>query len=428
MSTPLTGRRAELRILITSFLQERLDGKLEKLSPDDPKRPELLAQFEPAAWLEDAAHRVVQIQAVTHSLKPIHPEAKGSSLYRPPQSLAAGPWVGTHCLGDQFESDVVGNAAALDVYKFLKLAHDGQSFLDMAVKGDADFIAALSDDEALGRQWAAAFVGLASGRSKANSHTNAKQLYWLLDGDEQSAHDDGAYHLLAPLYPTSLVHRVYQQLQDDRFSDEARAARAARKEGAHHARPVREYPDLAIQKLGGTKPQNISQLNSERRGDNCLLTSVPPVWKSAAVRPLLGVSSLFKVWGRRPNVSQLARALRRFLEGKPPANLETRERVRAWVETLVDELIQFQAELLTLEPGWSQSDDCDLSVAQRTWLDPEGQPSSNPLEDVEEAIAADFARWVNTQLRNPLPVGDNEFVEWRKLAHEQLQALAREAA
>ena len=428
MSTPQSGRRAELRVLIKSFLQERLDGKLEKLSPDDPKRPELLAQFEPATWLEDAARRVVQIQAVTHSLKPLHPEAKGSSLYRPPQSMATGPWVGTHCLGDQFESDVVGNAAALDVYKFLKLAHDGQSLLDMAVKGDADFITALNDDEAVGRQWAAAFAGLASGRSKASSHTNAKQLYWLLEGDDQSAHDDGSYHLLAPLYPTSLVHRVYQQLQDDRFSDEAKAARAARKDGAHHMRPVREYPDLAIQKLGGTKPQNISQLNSERRGDNCLLASVPPVWKSAAVRPLLGVSSLFKVWGRRSSVSQQARALRRFLEGKPPANLETRQRVRAWIEALVDELIQFQAELLALEPGWSQSEDCDLPVAQRIWLDPEEQASGNPLEEAEEAIAADFARWVNAQLRNPLPVGDNEFAEWRKLAHEQLKALSREAA
>ncbi|WP_396269566.1 type I-F CRISPR-associated protein Csy1 [Ideonella sp.] len=428
MSTPQTGRRAELRLLIKGFLQERLDGKLEKLSPDDPKRSELQAQFEPSAWLEDAARRVVQIQAVTHSLKPIHPEAKGSSLYRPPSSLEPSAYFGTHCLGDQFESDVVGNAAALDVYKFLKLKSEDQGFLDLAVNGDADFVAALSDDQVVGRQWAAAFAGLAAGRAKVSSHTNAKQLYWLLDGDDQSAHDDKAYHLLAPLYPTSLVHRVYQQLQDDRFSEEAKAARAARKEGKHHARPVREYPDMAIQKLGGTKPQNISQLNSERRGDNCLLASVPPVWKSAAVRPLLGVSSMFKVWGRRPSVSQQARALRRFLENKPPANVETRQRVRAWVDALLDELIQFQAELLTLEPGWSQSEDCALPAAQRTWLDPEGQPPGIPMGDTEDDIAGDFARWVNAQLRNPLPVGDSEFAAWRKQAQEQLQTVAREAA
>ena len=322
----------------------------------------------------------------------------------------------------------MGNAAALDVYKFLKLKSEDHGFLELAVKGDADFVAALSEDQVVGRQWAAAFAGLAAGRTKVSSHTNAKQLYWLLAGDDQSAHDDHAYHLLAPLYPTSLVHRVYQQLQDDRFSEEAKAARLARREGKHHASPVREYPDLAIQKLGGTKPQNISQLNSERRGDNCLLASVPPVWKTAAVRPLLGVRCMFKVWGRRPSVSQQTRALRRFLENKPPANVETRQRVRAWVDALLDELFQFQAELLTLEPGWSQSEDCALPVAQRTWLDPEEQPSDSPKEDTADAIAADFARWVNAQLRNPLPVGDSEFAEWRKQAQAQLQAFAREAA
>lgn len=421
-------RATAIRATISEFLVERRNDKLEKLSSDDPKRSELQAQFEPAAWLEDAARRVSQIQAVTHSLKPIHPEAKGSSLYRQPRSLASGPWVGSHCLGDEFDSDVVCNAAALVVYKFLKLKFEGRGFLDLAVKGDADFIAALNDDEALGRQWAAAFAGLAAGRTKASSHTNAKQLYWLLDGGEQSAHDDSAYHLLAPLYPTSLVHRVYQQLQDDRFSEEAKAARTARKEGIYHARPVHEYPDLAIQKLGGRNPQNISQLNSERRGDNCLLASVPPVWKSAAVRPLLGVSSLFKVWGRRPSVSQQTRALRRYLENKPPANVETRQRVQAWVEALVDELIQFQAELLSLEPGWSQSEDCGLPIAQRIWVDPDGQEPGNFQEDTEDVIAGDFARWVNAQLRNPLPVGDDEFAHWRKLASAQLLALAREAA
>jgi CRISPR-associated protein Csy1 len=137
---------------------------------------------------------------------------------------------------------------------------------------------------------------------------------------------------------------------------------------------------------------------------------------------------MFKVWGRRPSVSQQARALRRFLENKPPANVETRQRVRAWVDALLDELIQFQAELLTLEPGWSQSEDCALPAAQRTWLDPEGQPPGIPMGDTEDDIAGDFARWVNAQLRNPLPVGDSEFAAWRKQAQEQLQTVAREAA
>ena len=423
MSTQPNGRQAELRSLISGFLAERLNGKLEKLAEDDLKRTELHAQFIPAIWLEDAARRVGQIQAVTHSLKPIHPDAKGSSLFREPSSLAPLAEVGSHNLGATFDADVVGNAAALDVYKFLKLNHQGQSLLDLAVAADADLGAALSADPTVAQAWMAAFAGLAAPRGKVASHTQAKQIYWPI-GD--NPHDDAGYHLLAPLYPTSLVHRVYLALQDDRFSDAAKAAREARKAGELHHRPVREYPNLAIQNLGGTKPQNISQLNSELRGDNCLLASLPPVWKSVDVKPLYGVDSLFKRYGGRKEVRTLAAHLRRFLESDPASNLKTRQHRDELVDALIDELMQFTAELGTLNAGWSTATECDLPPAHRAWLDPDGCDPA--VDDAADRVASDFANWLNGQLRDPLPVGDAEFLHWRKLAREQFKQAEREAA
>ena len=428
MPTYANARSAELCSLIQRFLSERLASKLEKLTADDPKRQELIAQFQPAVWLADAARRVGQIQAVTHSLKPIHPDAKGSSLFCEPGQMPAIDVVGTHSLGNQFEADVVGNAAALDVYKLLKLSHDGKSLLALAVAGDADLAVALSLDKALGQQWLQAFAGLALARGRPSSHTLAKQLYWLTGTD---AHDDQAFHLLAPLYPTSLVHRVYLQLQDDRFSDEAKAARAARKAGEPHSRSVREYRNLAIQQLGGTKPQNISQLNSERRGNNCLLASLPPVWRSADVRALLGVENLFRVFGDRVEVKQLAQSLRRFLEFEPAPNQSTRRQVQEWLDQLIDELVFFQAELSALNPGWSLAPDCKLPMAQRVWLDPEADQEGGlrmAIDDAAEEVFDDFANWINQQLRESLPVGDAEFLHWRKLARNEFAALAREAA
>ena len=423
MSLPISGRAAELRSLIWRFLSERLDTKLEKLSADDPKRTELQQQFVPTAWLEDAARRVSQIQAVTHSLKPIHPDAKGSSLFREPNGLPALAEVGSHTLGTRFDVDVVGNAAALDVYKFLKLSHDGMSLLDMACTRDPDLALALSDDSEQAARWLAAFASLADARGGPSSHTLAKQVYWLTGNDP---HDGHHFHLLAPLYPTSLAHRVYQQLQDDRFSDDAKAARAARKAGSPHDRPVREYTNLAIQKLGGTKPQNISQLNSERRGDNALLASLPPVWKSSEFRPILHTTSLFISFGQRRAVWQQARALRLFLAADPAPNVETRNQRADWVDKLIDELIQFTAGMHTLPAGWSQAEDCQLPLAHRQWLDPEG--AAPAADDAGEQVAQDFALWLNTQLRPSLPVGDPEFVAWRKLAREAVKAFEQEAA
>lgn len=413
---PLTDRQRSIRSLVQTFLNERLSAKLEKLPEDDPKRDTLSAQFEPSVWLEDAARRASKLQAATHSLKQIHPDAKGTNLYLEPNTLATQDVVGSHVLGNDFEMDVVGNAAYLDVYTFLKLEQDGRTLLALALEQDADLARALSDDVDQAWRWIASFAGLVQPREGFSSHTHAKQLYWLVGDDP---HDDANYHLLAPLYPTSLVHRVYQTLQNDRFGDEAKAAREARKAGKWHECPVREYPHLAVQKLGGTKPQNISQLNSERGGTNYLLASLPPVWQSPPVQPLFNRRSMFDRFGGRREVRVLTRRLAQFLEQDPKGNQRTRQRRDDLVDALIEELIQFTAELRTLEPFWSKEAACKLAPTQRAWLDPD--PDQAMTEETIEAIAEDFAIWINRRLRQPLPLGHSEYLYWRKMAWEQLR-------
>ena len=426
---------AELRALITDFLKKRLDEKLEKLSDDDPKRDELCQQFVPATWLEDAARRASQIQAVTHSLKPIHPDAKGSSLYIPPTKQRELAVVGSHCLGNDFALDVVGNAAALDVYKFLKLEHRGRSILTLALEGDVDLHEALSDDVAQAKIWGAGFAKLIEPRGRIASHTLAKQLFWpvaKVDGDDFDPHEDTDFHLLAPLYATSFTQLVYQKVQDDRFSEDAIAARKAKKEGEYSERPVREYLQMAIQKLGGTKPQNISQLNSDRRGDNYLFASLPPTWRSVNLKPLLGTDTMFRRFGSRPEVRSTVKALLAFLKADPARNLATRERRTAFVEGIIDEFLQFSAELRSLPPGWSQVPECCLSSPEKHWLDPDGIEeglisSALPLPaDTHERISEMFANWLNAQLRDPLPMGDPEYRDWRDMMNEQIKAEERE--
>ena len=113
-------RAAGLRRVIEEFLADRLNKKLERAA--DAERDKLRRQFDFKVWIDDAARRVTQLQAVTHSLKPIHPDAKGTNLYTVPVKMRVHELLGSHCLGLEFEDDVVGNAAALDVYKFLSLS------------------------------------------------------------------------------------------------------------------------------------------------------------------------------------------------------------------------------------------------------------------------------------------------------------------
>lgn len=405
-----------LRELIEQFLQERRDAKLEKLPSDDnDKREALIAQFQFENWVDDAARRVGQLQVVTHSLKPIHPDAKGTNLYAPPETLNRTDAVGSHTLSANFPGDVVGNAAALDVYKFLKLEYQGKSLLERVLDNDSDLAAAVSQDPKKAQQWMDAFATITETGGHEASHTRAKQLYWLVGQDPI---DDGGYHLLAPLYATSLAHQVFQTINHDRFGEEAKEARKARRDGGYSEVGYRDYPDLAVQKFGGTKPQNISQLNSERGGNNYLLASLPPRWISSDVRAPLNVTSSFQRFGRRPSVRQLVRELRRFLESDPSATYETRDKRDDLNAALMDELMLFSMELLSLPPGWSANENCRLPEEEQLWLDPgraelddafrqKRQDTDWPLE-----IRRRFALWLNKALGRRLPLGDVEHEHW----------------
>jgi CRISPR-associated protein Csy1 len=413
-----TASATSLRSRITEFLDERLEAKLAGIGPEDPKRGSLHEKFQRETWIADAARRVSQLQLVTHVAKATHPDSKGSSLYVPPGSLPDYPLVGSHLLGEDFDVDVVGNAAALDVFKFLKIEHEGRSLLARALDGEPALAHAFSDDPDQGMEWVRCFARITEPRDDIRSDPRAKQVYWLV-GDDPA--DDSGFHLLSPLYSTILAHRAYQTLTDDRFSEDAREVRKVYRAGEYSGKEYREYPELAVLKFGGSKPQNISQLNSERGGNNYFLASLPPNWKTRDVRPILHTDSAFTVFQRRSEVHALLNRLRRFLQSDPDATMETREQRDADVSALIDHLIIFTHKLHMLDPGWSADNACRLSNAQALWLDP-GRGTMDPDfaerrrqgEWVAE-VCDRFAAWLNRRLGKQFPVGDAEHEYWQTL-------------
>lgn len=430
-------RKQQIRKLITDFLQQRLADKLDKLALDDLKRDVLAEQYQRENWLADAARRVAQLQMVTHTLKATHSDAKGSSLFVVPKNMPERTVVGSHCLGQGYASDVVGNAAALDVYKFLKLVYDGSSLLGLMQAGDTDLLAALSDSAEQAGLWVSAFTAITESSDALSSHTRAKQVYWL-KGYEPC--DDSHYHLLAPLYASSLSHHVYQIIQGHRFGEDAKSARLARREGRLHPNGYSEYPHLAEEKKGGTKPQNVSQLNSERRGSNYLLASLPPMWTGSGLTPLLHSESALNRFGRIPEVRRAVRELRKFLENAPANNVTTRDQRDALLGAVFDELVLFSAEIINnITPGWSADVNCKLPIEEQCWLDP-WRAADDPefhetwrRRDWPQQVAERFARWLNNKLGDRLMAGDAEFKywarelggerDWRNLQEEPLHAL-----
>lgn len=423
-------RSERFRTTISNFITTRRDAKLKGKEDD----AEAAAKYDYTTWLADAARRVGQIQAVTHVLKATHPDARGSSLHVRPETLPQHPEIGSHSLGENFAEDVVGNAAALDVFKFLKLEVDGRKLLDWMQKPDPNLLAALHTDTTIAQEWATAFSRLVRTETQTASHAKAKQLYWLT-GDDPT--DNSQYLLLQPLFSSSLAHAVHDDIQEARFGEPNKLARQARRSKEAHDNTYRDYRNLVIRKLGGTKPQNISQLNSERGGINYLLPSLPPQrWQDQNRIKLHNVESALDGLRNLPQVRSLIKELAAFLLTDPPSTMKAQQKREAIEQALGAQLPVFaeRIKVQMQQPGWTRTD-CELALCEQLWLDaertelelrhhPEEQQKDQDFNaayhwgDWQDQIAIRFANWVNDQLRiaGLTTVGTTEAKQWARQA------------
>lgn len=430
---------------IKAYISARAEARLEKLDKEADKerkplkdnapvlaafeaeyakkRQQELAKYQPASWLDDAARRAKQISMVTHALKYTHTDAKGTSI------LATNYQAGgvARCLLSTTElsrpvMDVVGNAAALDVAGLLLLTDDsGRRLVDYLAEGDLSPLKSLSADEQQLAAWQAGFSeSLESG--ELSSHKLSKQVYFPTG--------DNSYHLLSPLFSSSLAQALHTRITDYRFSDVAKDARKARREDKFHSETIVNFPKMAVQNFGGTKPQNVSQLNTQRRGKAFLLSASPPEWRSLP-KPPASSTAFWNSYSRKAyrKAKFLAGYLRRVANRS--SNRDIRRNWGTLVDELVDQLVLLAATIQTRQDWAGWSDQARLTTAEKLWLDP-----ANPDPDFQRArsnnewqgeIAATFAGWLNDILReNKLNVDDIVHREWATKFEEKLQQLQRD--
>jgi len=187
-------------------------------------------------------------------------------------------------------------------------------------------------------------------------------------------------------------------------------------------------------KLGGTKPQNISQLNSERGGVSYLLASLPPQWDREHPRTLLNLDSALDRFAHFEGTPALIKSLSDFLLTDPDKVMETRQTREAFEQALGAHLVSFAASIWAqAEPGWTRDPACRLPQCEQLWLDPErvDLPVREAHQAEDEAfnaacvfgawpdeVAGRFANWVNKRLRDGglTSVGDAEYKHWAKQA------------
>lgn len=421
--------RETLADFITSYINERkmvkldaydkeADKKLASITEQDEadrvsielsqRRAELENQYQVAEWLTHAASRAGQISLVTHALKFTHSDARGSSIFTASAAQRAN-YLSTATLNKPV-LDAVGNAAALDVAKLLQTEVDGDSLIASLQRGDTSALASFTDDTKLLESWVNGFKKVLNDK-QPSSHKLAKQLYFPI-GESQ-------YHLLSPLFSSSLAHALNQRITFARFSDESKVARDAMKARRWHPSPVVFYPDTALMNFGGTKPQNISWLNSVRGGKVWLLTCASPGWNSLSKLPLnhksvFHFSSEFtrQAW---PVFTRLKGFLHRV---QPQAStMKIRQQRLALTDEIIDILFNYVlgVQNQTVHQGWSARPECQLKRSQQLWLDPYRSLTDDDFRfereggDWKKEVARDFGYWMIRLLHDEhLRMGDVE--------------------
>lgn len=431
---------AQMSELIVNYIQGRARARLEKLDKETEKlkketafdllaeldakqavkRAEDANKYHPSVWLSGAASRAKQISFVTHPLKFTNTDAKGSSgNVAKCNDITDISYITTSTLINPQIDVAVKDAKALDVASLLQLKVDSISLADLIAQDDMSALQPFAENAAQLEDWRHGFKQALADKD-IRSHVLAKQLYFPIA--------DNNYHLISPLYASSLAQSIYQRISDSRYTDAAKEARKLKKEGKFSEVLTVDFLNVAAQTFGGTKPQNVSQLNSSRGGKSFLLSCQPPSWGERKLPPSSYKNAFWREYDRR--AWGKAKELKDFLISIVELDSTKPRRVKRAdsVDDLIDILFQYAAEIQNMvdHVGWSAAS--KLSKAEQLWLDPlrsdKEFQAERKTKDWQQDIANQFASWLNHKLKaDKLLLKDVEYREWSKLLEQKLARL-----
>lgn len=442
-----TISQQQIKKAIDDFLlglyHKKADKDLKQLAKaqennDLAKINELLAvlqslqlKFCKSEWLAQEAQKMArQLKFGTHISKGVHPDAKGDNVrYTPNPSLPIA-YVGTHTLPN-LHLDANGNAAALPLAAFFDCWIDDEQSIkmrDLILGKHPALTGCFDDDLTVSDSYQQLFFACLNNQpTNPKTHERNKQLLWAIDKTD-------LYHTIVPLYPSVLTHDVYHKIQELRYSAANQSAKESRHKKSDKQMAYVSIPDLTILHLGGTKPQNVSQLISKKSGRVYLLPSVPPSFKASSSLSIhQSASNFFDIKGIRFYTHELLSALFKNIASQTN-NVQVRSRRDDIIEEILLKIIQLASDIQHNQPaGWSK--DCHLPKAQQYWLDPQRAELDTAFDTEREhsdwhaQIAQDFANWLQKQLKhnfkkNAHHFGAAEHQAWAKhmkqtIAHSQ---------
>lgn len=334
-------------------------------------------------WLPNAAKRAGQISISTHPCTFTHPSARKNKNGQTTAVIESSKQSNDGFLRSgniSVEADALGNAAALDVHKFLTLEmSDGQRLLDHIEQDTEVATRLLNIKNASYVDLKKGFLAMVEKNEGSVSSAKVKQVYFPVES---------GYHQLSLLTASGITFELRKRIDKLRFSEESKQARALEKNNAHHDIGYKSVLNITTIGYGGTKPQNISVLNNQNGGRAYLLLSVPPKLRNRDI--LFPSSDFFSQSVNSFHYKDIFFALHTLFmkyENSWELRLERDEYYREVVDRIVQKM--WQVRLVASEQF--NANRSQLNKVQKIWLLVENEKIRESedywLQDLTENIA-----------------------------------------
>lgn len=412
---------------ILSFFAERKEAWMKKkikLSMEENDIEILQTKcdevFSLEIWLPNAAKRSGQISIATHPCTFSHPSARKNKNGYVSSIIAK-----TERTNDGFlktgnvlvEADALGNAAALDVYKFLTLnMADDVSLLDHIQQDSALATELLTINSTSYRELKDNFLAMVETSGENITSSKIKQVYFP---------DDGGYHQLSMLTNSGLIYQMKERIDKSRFSDEVKTLREIKRKNEYSEQGFYELYDLTTIAYGGTKPQNISVLNNKNGGKVHLLQSLPPNLQKRAIH--FPKSNFFTESLRHSDCRDVFHALHKILK-TDYNNINIREGRDYRLQELLDRIIDKMWAVRSVAAEQYLQELSQLKHYQKVWLCDEFKQEREESDDWLNQLTKDISLWIIRSYekiigKQAIKLGKEELIKVTDIINQNKEAL-----
>lgn len=347
------------------------------------------------SWLDSTSSTNIQenkrIIKTTHTSKFTHSSARNDGLLNLLKNNAI--LINTGSIKSKLQQDLAhNNGALITISRFLALQNADSMIFDLIIEQDFSFLDGFYGNKEQLAEWKIGFSNLVEVRN-IKSCDKLKSTYFPIDNSLKN------YHLLTPLFATSLANELAKRRQSARYT---------KKPEKYTQDTHVSYVNVAIHKYGGEHPKNISMLNASRAGRGYLLSTQPPVWESQS-NYHLRQESIFdgKILSYRASdtLSYLSEYLLRFqginISVSAP---EKKKWLKRWVHDVWKDIFSYTNEIVfSYSANWTKKEKHNFKLRYQFLLDPyctdvDFQDKRETLK-WQDDIARDFSRWLTRRLK-----------------------------